>query len=893
MKKLLIILILVLSPLVASAQAGQFIPFLRSTASTSTRATTTDFHISNLFNFGSVVGNTWDDFCTAITGGAGLCDGSDDGAGNSKWATSTDPAITPNGLGGIMVFSSSTISRLSVDFGTTTNATSTTFAVSSLTSALVQTNGNGTFAEYGGTSCTNQFVRVLSALGVGTCESVDISADTNLTAGDNLTLTGDDIDLDTTLTNMVAGTFSGLLTSGNLLVTGSSTLQNFTGVNSTTSSATTTSLFSTTASSTNLAVGGGTLSIFGTIGTALSDFCTAITGGAGLCDGTDASGSGGAAAVATSSAETATYVPFWTSTAGTPAELSGGESTFVYDSTLNKLTVSRLQTTDATSTNATSTNLDISGLFSLDGLYFDSLTDDATLDNSGGDLVVVDVNCTNCLTTTEVASADLATLATNVSDTDFGDVTVASGAWDVEDDSHAHTSTSISGLDISADTNLGATWPIVLSGDTVTWDGLATTSNPTAGNLFYSNGTRGLVPVATSSVTINSPLTSAGTAGYVVGGSGWTLDLDETASYTWTGAHIFNNITRSTSTQATSTNFFGGLFTANSLRVGQTATTSIESDGDLQVMGSTTLQNFTATNSTSSSATTTNFHISGNLNFNSVSGSTWASFCTSITGTSDLCDDDDVGGAASFGKTFDLVSGGDFLFATSSPLKSFGVGASTTPSLNKLALFQVNATSTTGHLIVASSTTGFSGNYLRFTDATGARVFSVESDGDLVVTGSTTLQRFTATHSTTTQATTTNFHVSGKGITTNGNMNFITGTTTKSFNIASTTMGVSGLGNGFKFGTTTLWLQTMAEASIARGVYCTASSSGAALLRFGDQAGNYTNNIVPTTNGTRTYEPLTTNNTWTAGEDFTVQASSTSGVVQRINCTIIFNTTAP
>jgi len=40
----------------------------------------------------------------------------------------------------------------------------------------------------------------------------------------------------------------------------------------------------------------------------------------------------------------------------------------------------------------------------------------------------------------------------------------------VTDDSHNHTTTSISGLDISADTNLSAAPPIVLSGDTITID---------------------------------------------------------------------------------------------------------------------------------------------------------------------------------------------------------------------------------------------------------------------------------------------------------------------------------------------------------------------------------------------------------------------------------------
>ena len=68
--------------------------------------------------------------------------------------------------------------------------------VSTLTSALVLTGAGGAFAEYAGTSCTNQFVRALSVLGAATCETVDISGDTNLTAGTNITLTGDDLSVD-------------------------------------------------------------------------------------------------------------------------------------------------------------------------------------------------------------------------------------------------------------------------------------------------------------------------------------------------------------------------------------------------------------------------------------------------------------------------------------------------------------------------------------------------------------------------------------------------------------------------------------------------------------------------------------------------------------------------
>ncbi|MEK7177158.1 MAG: hypothetical protein AAB719_02600, partial [Patescibacteria group bacterium] len=77
-----------------------------------------------------------------------------------------------------------------------------------------------------------------------------------------------------------------------------------------------------------------------------------------------------------------------------------------------------------------------------------------------------------------------------------------------------------------------------------------------------------------------------------------------TASSTFTGGFLAN---RSTTTEATSTNFFTSLFGANQLRIGGTGTSTINSSGDLFVIGSTTLQNFTFINATGTQATTTNF----------------------------------------------------------------------------------------------------------------------------------------------------------------------------------------------------------------------------------------------------------------------------------------------
>lgn len=138
-----------------------------------------------------------------------------------------------------------------------------------------------------------------------------------------------------------------------LLVTGSSTFQDFTFTSATGTSATSTNFFATTASSTNLF--GQFINGFGltTCNTAGSSALTWSAGSFG-CNTISAGSTGN---VATSSTETSGYVPFWTSTGATPATLSGGVAGFAFDSSLVKLTVTNLQSTNSTSTNATSTSL--------------------------------------------------------------------------------------------------------------------------------------------------------------------------------------------------------------------------------------------------------------------------------------------------------------------------------------------------------------------------------------------------------------------------------------------------------------------------------------------------------------------------------------------------------
>ncbi len=91
-------------------------------------------------------------------------------------------------FGGLITADGGFISTASSTFGANLNITgalsaSSTVAigglltVTGLTSAGIITDANGLFAEYAGTSCTNQFVRSLSALMAATCATVSLTAD--------------------------------------------------------------------------------------------------------------------------------------------------------------------------------------------------------------------------------------------------------------------------------------------------------------------------------------------------------------------------------------------------------------------------------------------------------------------------------------------------------------------------------------------------------------------------------------------------------------------------------------------------------------------------------------------------------------------------------------------
>lgn len=83
---------------------------------------------------------------------------------------------------------------------------------------------------------------------------------------------------------------------------------------------------------------------------------------------------------------------------------------------------------------------------------------------------------------------DVTVVAANMADADHGDVTWASSVASVEDDSHAHTSASLSGIDISADTNLTAGTNITLTGDDLSVDDAFILNTGDTGTGIYDFG---------------------------------------------------------------------------------------------------------------------------------------------------------------------------------------------------------------------------------------------------------------------------------------------------------------------------------------------------------------------------------------------------------------------
>ncbi len=262
--------------------------------------------------------------------------------------------------------------------------------------------------------------------------------------------------------------------------------------------------------------------------------------------------------------------------------------------------------------------------------------------------------------------------------------------------------------------------------------------------------------------------------------------------------------------------------------------------GQFLVNGSSTLQNFTFRNATGTNATTTNFYVSSNFWLNAES-------FTDLTGT----------GLSNTGGVL-TNSGVTSISGTAPIVNSLSTGAITLSCPTCLVQGGANQSKW--------ATTTANANFIQPNSATG------------IIAGL----------STTTSATTTNFSISSRHLSIGTNQTYITGTTSPSFNIASTTLDA--YGKSMNIGTSTFLLKNFPESIKLIGAYCTASSSGTALLQFTHDNGNATETI---TCGSGSYTAFSTNNTWTSYEAFNVKASSTApNQVQRVTVTAIIQKTS-
>lgn len=575
--------------------------------------------------------------------------------------------------------------------------------------------------------------------------------------------------------------------------------------------------------------------------------------------------------------------------------------------------------TNTRTTNATSTNHDITGLFTFNGVTGDQWTDFCTTITGGADLC--DGNdasggsgAGSVATSTGETAGNLAYwTSTNATPALLGKVATSSltinsplttsgtagylvgGSGftiDIDDIQAADLDlTDITLNDFTNDANfitlssLSATWPIQYNSGTgtFTWGGLATTSNPTAGNIFYSNGTNGLIPIATSSINVgtasalfaNGANCSSGNAPLGVDASGavescfdvWTEAENTVAAYTpqsrtLTVAGTANQITSSAGAQDLSANrtwtlslpshvIFPGNFQATNA-----TTTNATSTGTLYVTGA--------------FASTTNFFANG---LSTCTGDNYLTWSAGVFG----CDTDDSGSGS---------GGFDFSY-----LQDIGYGITGSATSTKTK-FMVG--------IHASSTSHFSNATTSLFTNTGA-TWLPSLTSALVLAGSDGLLAEYAGTSCTNQFIRS---LNGSGVATCEDVTLATDTTGNFVatvtSSGSITVGNSGTENAavtvnLNMGNANSWtaLQTFANSSTTLGSFNYASSTlyyGAGLAdcntgnmltwtsgRFGceaddEGAGGGTFAWTPTTNFGAAANSTSTPIWFTAG----LQASSTS-----------------
>ncbi|MBX4200273.1 tail fiber domain-containing protein [Candidatus Parcubacteria bacterium] len=548
-----------------------------SSQATSTKLFSTSGTFTTLCLTGDVCRTTWP------TGGSGS-------GGNSKWATSTNSDITPNGGGGIMVFSSSTITALNIGTSTTTSATSTNIFSTTASSTNVfftaasggslTSTGLGTFSNILSLSSTTlqnfTFINATGSAATTTNFFSTTSSSTNLfstllTTGAVASglVNGQNISSVANFTGTLTVT-SGLTSLSNLLLSGSSTLQNFTFVNATGTSATTTNLFATTASSTSLfttTLYGGTVNGFGLSMCNGASESLIWSGGVFGCH-TVAGGGGGGSAAGTWSTTTSQVVGEFINYPNNSSDVVviGSSATtsakFYFDpnTSFGKIAGDLLVTGSSTLQNFTGLNNTTTNATST--THFSTISSSTNLFSTA---------LTTGLITSGLINSQTISSAANFT----GTLTVTSGL------------TSLSNLLLSgSSTLLSFTGQNNTTTNATTTTIFSTTSSST--NLFSTILTTGLINGQTISAAANFTGTLTATGG-----------LTSLSNLLLSGSSTLQNFTalQSTSTNATTTNFFATTASSTNLfssllTVGNNALV-VNSSGNVGVGGSPSSQKLT------------------------------------------------------------------------------------------------------------------------------------------------------------------------------------------------------------------------------------------------------------------------------------------------------------
>jgi hypothetical protein len=405
----------------------------------------------------------------------------------------------------------------------------------------------------------------------------------------------------------------------------------------------------------------------------------------------DTSGSGGTALIATSSTEAATQILYWTSTAGTPATISGGENVFAYDSILNKLSVPYASTTDIGATG----NIFVSGA------------------SSSIRALTVETSTTTRATTTNLYVSGETRLAalTGILKAASGVVSTAVAGVDFINDSFRDW-TMTNGV-LTPTTTVG----IVVNGASSTINKLSVnfgTTTTLVTHELFADASDGILFNASNGtdIAIFGPGNSSNVTFY--GG----VNIDGATRLATSLSGMLKAASGVVSTAIDGVDFLSPNFRDWSITGGSLAPTSTR--GILVQAASSTINGLTINVSTTTSATTTNLSIGGGLTFNGVTADTWPEFCETITGGAGLCDGNDASGGGSFtGAPHALVASVD------------GSTLSSTSTPNFVAF---NATSTTatstllGKLSIGSSTPSTS---CFFCVGTTSPIFQINSNGQV------------------------------------------------------------------------------------------------------------------------------------------------------------------